>query len=53
MPSPRPAPPPACSVIVPCRGDAAELEHCLEGLARQDTPLRFEVIVVESSSDRR
>lgn len=42
-----------CSVIIPCRGDSAELKHCLAALAAQDAPFRFEVIVVESANDSR
>ena len=42
---------PAISVIVPCRGHAAELRRCLVSLAAQHSETPFEVIVVDSAAD--
>jgi len=43
---------PVCSVIIPCRGDWALLQRCLNALSRQTAAFSFEVIVIESSDDR-
>ena len=39
------------SVIIPCKGHAAELRSCLSGLSRMMTDVPSEVIVVDSHSD--
>jgi O-antigen biosynthesis protein len=39
------------SVIVPCRGHAAELEVCLSSLVAQNTSLAYEVLVVYCSQE--
>jgi mycofactocin glycosyltransferase len=44
--------PPTISVVVPCYRHAEELEHCLTGLALQQCEARWEVVVVDSASDR-
>ena len=44
---------PRCTVIIPCRGDWAALKHCLKALSMQTASFYFDVIVVESSDDRR
>lgn len=41
----------ALSVIIPCRGHAAELEACLAGLSRMRVEATYEIIVVDSASD--
>lgn len=42
---------PRLSIIIPCRGHAQELVHCLRGLAAQAGSVEFETIVVDSASD--
>jgi len=42
---------PACSVVIPCRGDWAVLKQCLKALSAQNASIPFEVIIVESSND--
>jgi GT2 family glycosyltransferase len=42
---------PALSVIVPCLGQAEELEMCLQALSRQTTG-SFEIVVVDSAWDQ-
>ena len=42
---------PRLSIIIPCRGHAQELAHCLQGLAAQEGAVQFETIVVDSASD--
>jgi GT2 family glycosyltransferase len=44
-------PPPALAVIVPCLGQAAELEDCLRGLEGQTGGVPFETVVVDSAWD--
>ena len=39
------------SVVVPCLGQAAQLENCLEALATQDIFSPFELLVVDSGHD--
>jgi glycosyltransferase involved in cell wall biosynthesis len=39
------------SVIIPCKGHAAELRNCLSGLSRMVVDVPSEVIVVDSHSD--
>lgn len=39
------------SVIVPCRGHAAELEICLSSLVGQNTSLQYEVLIVYCSQE--
>lgn len=39
------------SVIVPCRGHAAELEVCLSSLVGQNTSVKYEVLVVYCSQE--
>ena len=48
----KPSARPACTVVIPCRGDWAMLKHCLKALSEQTAAFSFEVIVVESSDDR-
>lgn len=43
---------PLVTVIIPTRNEAANIEHCIEGVAAQTYPLRaIEVIVVDGASD--
>jgi len=42
---------PLASVVVPCKGHAAELAECLRSLAAQETDFAYETIVVDSASD--
>ena len=42
---------PVISVVVPCRGQARELERCLRGLAAQNGGCLYETIVVDSACD--
>lgn len=42
---------PEISVVVPCRGHAAELSGCLRSLERQVVDVPFELIVVDSAAD--
>ena len=42
---------PAVSVIIPCYGHAELLPRLLEALEAQETPLEFEVLVVESGGN--
>jgi len=42
---------PDISVIIPCKGHAAELRDCLKGLSQMDVDVPYEIIVVDSASD--
>lgn len=44
-------PVPVCSVIVPSYRSEGTIRACLQSLSKQDFPLPFEVIVVDSSPD--
>jgi glycosyltransferase involved in cell wall biosynthesis len=46
-----PASQPVISVVVPCRGQARELEGCLRGLHGQLVEFPYEVIVVDAAAD--
>ncbi len=39
------------SVVIPCKGHAAELTECLRSLLREDTGVDVEIIVVDSAAD--
>ncbi len=49
--SPRPVP--SVSVIIPCKGHAAELTECLKSLTQIETEFEVEIIVVDSAADAR
>ena len=42
---------PRVSVIIPCRGHATQLAHCLASLASQQIHGGYEIIVVDSAAD--
>lgn len=45
-------PPPAISVVIPCRNERSQIEACVRSvLAQQAVPGRFEVIVADGMSD--
>jgi glycosyltransferase involved in cell wall biosynthesis len=38
------------SIVMPVKNEARHVEQCLEAVFRQDTPLKYEVIVIDSGS---